>query len=431
MKRLGTVLAVGAILVASIAPAWAGGVSGSPGTIDIPDALRGSTLFRVVKLTNNTGVDTPFQIDFEGEAASWMKLLDPEDRTTEISELLDSDGSGAIGMLRIDVPDGVANGRYIGTLRARLAPPETETGVGVGLGVKLRVTLDVNGDQVIAGAFQDVSLTDTEVGVPARVMASIRNDGNIQIKPEFTLEIFDDGVSISKTTTASNIAYPGETKTFEVVWDTSSAQAGEYTAMLSVDFGGVDLGTERRDFTVYPAGTLSQVASLISLELDSEPETGGFARLTATIENPGQIETFVIVVGELTRNGESVSQFESLDYLVRPGDTLPLPVNIEIPQDGDYAFTARVRYGDNESTPLTVTFSTGTVAEGAGVVAAPEDAGSVPAGVVGFAVLVLVALVTLGVWIVKRKANNGQSKKRPLDPDIDPDKQTATVGSED
>ncbi|NOX31289.1 MAG: hypothetical protein GXP35_14755 [Actinobacteria bacterium] len=433
MRRLGTVLAVAAMIVATIAPAWAGGVGGSPGTIDISNALRGSTIYRTVKLVNNTGVATPFKIDFEAEAGPWMTLLDAEDRTTEISELLDEDGTGTSAIIRIDVPNEIENGTYVGVLRARLAPPDTESGTGVGLGVKIPITLDVSGDQVISGALLDVALPNTEVGVPARVTARIENSGNIQVTPELTLEILDNnGTPISKTTTATNATFPGESKIFEVTWDTSEAKPGEYVAELSVKFGGIDLGTERREFTVYPAGTLSQVITFMSLELDTEPQAGGFARFTATVGNPGQIETFATVVGELTRNGETVGLFEGLEYLVQPNETLLLPVNFEIPEEADYVFTARVRYEDSETEPISVAFSTVPVTDAIGADVPVEDpGGGIRAGATAVGVLVLVVLAAFGVWMAKRRGSGDDSVERPPDHDIDPDKQTATVGSED
>ncbi|MEZ5176403.1 MAG: hypothetical protein R2823_09395 [Acidimicrobiia bacterium] len=416
MKRLGLVGLVTALLAVAMAPALAAGVSALPGVINIDNALRGSTVFRTVTFYNDTGVAAPFELDFEGEAGAWMTAVDPEDRATEISEVLDEDGTGAAVGIRIDIPESTENRAYQGVLRARLAPPDTEDGLSVGLGLKIPFTIDVTGDQIIAATLHGVSLRDTEVGVPARVHAVIENEGNTQVIPEFTLVISKDGSPISTTTTASVPSLPGEEATFEIRWDTSNAEPGAYTASLSTNFSGIDLGTEELEFTVHPAGSLDQVLAFVSLEPSGEAHAGGLAGFAATIQNPGQVDVLGTVVGELTQDGVTVSTYESQQFLVQPDAALPLPINIEIPQEGDYEFTALVRYGDTETDSLTVAFT---------AVAAPgvaDDSSGSPLGMIAFGIAVL-ALLGLGGWFAIRKRNgNGATAA------TDPDKESVTVG---
>lgn len=421
-----------AILLMTVAPAIAGGISALPGVIDIDDALRGSTIFRDVTLYNNTGVATPFDIVFEGEAGTWMKAVDPEDRTTEITQVLDTDGSGTALLVRIDIPTDVENGSFEGVLNAVLTPPDSEDGLSVGLGFLIPITLNVSGDQVIGVILENLSIRDTEVGVPARVVAAISNTGNVQIVPEFTLEILRDGAPISNTTASSQPSFPGEQAEFEVRWDTANADPGPYTARVSIDFGGVDLGTEDLDFTIFPAGSLNRFVTLTSLEATGEAWAGGLAGFTALVDNPGQVDVSATIVGELTKGGVAVSTFESPPFLVKAGEQLPIPINIEIPDEGDFAFSARVVFGDGETTePLTVEFATvvpgSTVATDEGVASAD---GGVPLGAIAGGVLALIVLVGIGTWLVARKRTATDSTEHAGE-DVDPDKQTATVGSED
>jgi len=429
MKRLGSGLVIFALLMVNIATAWAGGVSGVPATIEITEALRGSTIFREVTFRNNTGVEIPFDITTTGEIAAWIAIVDPSDRSTEILEVLDTDGTGTRVLVRIDVPDDAANRTYDGSLIAILAPPETETGSGVGLGVRINITINVTGEQLVAATLADLSIRDTEVGVAATVRAAIRNSGNINVVPEFDIEILRDGLTVSRTTTASQPSFPGEQAIFEIFWDTSNAEPGEYTARVSVDFAGIDLGTRDLDFTLYPAGILNRQVVLVALELDQEPWAGAYASLTATIENPGQVDVTSTIVGELTQNGVVVSTYESQPFLVKPGEMLPIPVNIQISEVGDYEFTARVRYGDEESDPRSVAFS--AVTAPTGVDAVDDDTGGgPPIGTIAFVALLLAALIGGGMWMVARTRNGEDSTEQP-DEDVDPDKQVATVGSED
>jgi hypothetical protein len=416
---------VAAMLAMALPQALAAGVSAVPGTIDVDDALRGSTLFRTVTLYNDTASATPFLIDFEGEAGLWMTAVDPEDRTVEISEAFDEDGSGAVVGVRIDVPADVESRAFEGVLRARLAPPETDDGLAVGLGLKIVITLDVTGDQVIAATLTDVSLRDTEVGAPARVQAAIDNTGNTQVVPEFTLEILRDGSPVSKTTTASVPSFPGEEKTFEIRWDTTSAEPGSYVAALSVNFGGLDLGTTQREFTLHPSGTIDQILVFASLESNGEPRAGGLAGFTATIQNPGQIDAIGTLVGELSSEEGFVSAFESQQFTVKPGQILPIPINIETPEEGNYEFTAHVEYGDTQTDTLSLAFVAVT-APTADTAAGDSSTGAT----LLIAALVLALGLGVAAWLLMRSRGNRQPV--PLtDPDPKPDLETADAGTED
>lgn len=423
-----------AILVMIVGPAIAGGISVLPGAIDIRDALRGSTIFRDATLTNTTGVATPFDVSFDGEAGAWMTLVDPEDRTTEITQVLDADGSGVPLLIRIDIPTDVENRTYQGILNAVLTAPEnSDEGLSVGLGVLVPITLEVSGDQVISAVLEDLSILDTEVGVPARVVASIKNTGNIQIIPEFTLEILSNGAAISTTTAASQPSFPGEQSNFEVRWDTTNAEPGPYTARVSIDFGGVDLGTTDLDFVVHPVGSLSRFVTLTSLEATGEAWAGGLAGFTAQVDNPGQVDVSATIVGELTKGGAVVSTFESPPFLVKAGEQLPIPINIEIPDEGDFAFTAHVEYGDGETTEsLTVEFMTVVPGSTVNTEEGGDDTSSgAPLGAIAGGVLALVVLIGVGAWLVARRRTAAADSTEHAGEDVDPDKQTATVGSED
>jgi hypothetical protein len=423
VKRISVVGLIVMALTITAVPALAAGVSATPGTIDVDDALRGSTIFRQIFLYNDTGVETPFEIYFEGEAGPWMSAVDPEDRTTPVTQALDPDGSGVSVLVRIDIPSDTTNGVHEGVLVARLGAAETDDGVGVALGIKMFVTLDVSGDQVIAAELQDVSLADTEVGVPARVVAAIENQGNTQVTPEFKLDILSNGSVVSSTTTASVPSFPGEQKSFDIRWDTTGAVPGEYTARLAVDFAGIDLGTHERTFTVHDAGSLNRLLVLSGLEVTGEPRAGGLTGFTALVQNPGQVDVAGRLVGELTLNGVFLSIYESPQFLVQAEEVLSLPINVETPEAGEYTLTIRAEYGDEQTEPMSVTVAVET---GSGATSDGGTDSSFPiAAVIAIVVIALIA-IAIGAWLVaSRKRKNGTQPATTPE-----DTEKASVGSD-
>lgn len=434
---MGVIVGVVAILLTMIVPAFAAGISAIPGTIQVKDAMRGSTIFRDVMLYNNTGEITPFEISFTDEASTWMSLVDLEDRTTPVFEALDPDGSGVSVLVRIDVPADIENGTYTGTLAARIAPPESATqegGASVGLGILIPITLDVAGSQVIAATLMDFSIRNTEIGVPARAVATIENTGNTQIVPELTMEIIQAGSTITKITTADATSYPGEQGTFEALWDTTNAQPGDYTARVSITFGDIDLGTESLDFSVHPAGSLTRLISLTSLKPSGEARAGGLAGFTAIVDNSGQVDVSASIVGELTKDGTAVGFYESPPFLVKANEELSIPINIEVPDEGEFEFTARAVYGEDSTTePIAVSFSTVDPLDTLAAVSSAEasdggsDGGGVPTTVIvaGAAVILLAGL---GMWIARRRGR-GDTTTTEAGGDVDPEKEAAAVGS--
>ena len=429
MKRISVVGLVVMVLFVAAVPASAQGVSATPGFIEVDDALRGSTIFRQVTFSNDAAAGQPFEISFRGDAAAWLAVVDPDDETTVVTEVTDPDGNGVIALLRIQIPADVPVGEYDAQVVARLAPPENDegegqSGVDVGLGIIVPLRLNVTGDEIVAASVQDVFLSDTEVGIPARMTIAISNDGNTQINPEFTLEILTGGSVVSSVTSSNTPSFPGEQKTFEVRWDTSTVEPGEYTARLTTVFGELDLGTEERVFNVLPAGSFSRVLVLDSLELSGEPRAGGLTGFTATIQNPGQADTSGTLVGELLTGGSVVSTYESPPFLVAGRETLPVPINIETPDQAEYEFRVKVVYGDSETETQSITFTTAAAGEAAA--GASDDSGSsipIAAIAVGIAVLILIGLA---IWFFARTRANGTAP--PAAEEEDPE--TATVTSD-
>lgn len=416
------------VLVASAAilttmtalPASADGVSGVPGAVSIDDGLRGSTVFRNVTLFNDTGTDAPFRLEFTGDIAGWMRAVDPDDRESEVTEVTD-EGDGAAVLVRIDVPDDTPVGAYEGRLQAALAAPDELEGSGatVSLGVRIRFDVNVTGDQVIAGELLDASALTTEVGLPLRFQSVIENTGNTTVVPEFALEILTaDGEQVSRSTTASEQSFPGEQARFETLWDTTGAEPGDYVARLSVAFGGLDLGTEEREFQLLPAGSLGVLLVLESLEPVGTAIAGRLASFEAVVGNPDQAQANGSIRGEVTAvDGTVVTTYESPPFLVLPDESLTIPVNLEVADPGDYVLTATVAFGDNESAPRSVDFTVVEAdAAGPGPVVEGDDGGLPWLLIVGSGVLL--AGVLAG-WLTLRRRGDQPShapEKEPVAP---------------
>ena len=295
----------------------------APAYIEIEDRLRGGTYSERLILDNADSVDVEFALSAEGEVGEWVTFTSPEDRNEELTVVQLAAGRRTDVRVQFDVPRNVANGSYTGTVQVqsrRVGDGSGEgagTGAGVGLGAQVNLSMQVVGTELRAGALVDARVEPTEVGMPGTFHATVRNDGNVQLRPVLTVAIVRNDEVVTELDTDDEF-YPVDPEKQEDViidWDTSLQLGGDYVARFAVTdiAGGADRAIGELDvpFRLEPRGTFTRDGVLESLELVNQPELGGVAKLSARFQNTGQIETKAIFIGDLFVDGELVETIES------------------------------------------------------------------------------------------------------------------------
>lgn len=385
-----------------------GGIRAVPSAIDVAGGLAGGLLFHPLRLANDIDPSQPFQLATDGDIASWITFVDPDDRETPLTEVYD-DGNGATVLLRIEIPENAPVGPSEGLVTAVLQTPDSVGGVAgpVGVGLAIPVRVNVTGEQILAGELLSMNMDNTEIGLPARGTVVVGNSGNVTVVPEVALEVFQGTNSVYRTSLTGSALFPNETDEFEAVWDTAEAVVGDYRAVMSVSFDGLDLGSREAMFELLASGTLRRQVVFTSLELVNQPIAGGLAQIEAVTLNPGQAEVTAAFVGELLRGGTVVEQFRSLDYTVRPDSSVVVPITLDIDEDGDYIVSGYFTYEEGETETQQVTFTVGATAEAAGAVPEDSDSGSIlPWLIAGLLGLLVVALL---VALISRRARKSPS----------------------
>lgn len=390
------------------ARAQAGGIRAIPSAIEVEDGLAGSVVFRPLRLTNGIDPSEPFQLAVEGDVASWISFVVDDDRETPIVEILD-DGEGSTVLVRIEIPENAPVGFNEGLLTAVLQDKEGgEEGSGpVGAGLAIPIRVNVTGELILAGELLSMNVETSEVGLPVRGSVVVRNTGNTTVVPDVTFEVFQGTSSIYRTSSIGSALFPDETDTFETVWDTTNAAQGDYRATMSVAFDTLELGSREATFKLVESGSLLRQVVFTSLELANEPVAGGLVRLEAVASNPGLAEIRTVLIGELLRDGVVVEQIRSLDHVVRADNSTTIPMVLDVPEAGDYVFSAYLTYEDGETESQQVTFTVGAAGEAAAAVPTESDGSSMlPWILAGLLGLVIVALL---VALFSRRARKSPS----------------------
>jgi hypothetical protein len=129
-----------------------------------------------------------------------------------------------------------------GSAESSIPPKDKKAQMGImqtiRYGVQIATTLAGTGSRKIK--FLDVKLAPTQDGKKRNLLVDIENTGEIGMRPEVYVELFDDqGVSQGKFPGVKYRIYPGTSVRQSI--DLSSVAKGTYKALVVVDAGGDDV----------------------------------------------------------------------------------------------------------------------------------------------------------------------------------------------
>lgn len=352
-------LVASAILVCGVAVAHAQtGIAAFPNSFEFEGPLRGGTAVQALGLVNDAEESRLLRFVTIGEVGPWIEVRQsPDGETLETFAI--GAGQDATFDLAVTVPDDVANGTYEGALR--VLSGSTEPGdAAVEIGVELPVTVIINGTQVIAAAMEDFTVGTAEVGTPLPLSVEIRNEGNVAISPEVTVEIRDeDDVEVAMITFADTRIRPGESAVVVDAWSTTGADVGAYVATAGATIGSVVLPARIVRFDLAPGGSFTRSGEIVSLELANRPEAGGIAIVNAELRNSSEVTAGIRFNGELVYAGGRVGFVGSLARRIAPDETTVVQVFMEVAKPGEYQLTGSADVDGILSRPTTYEFSVG------------------------------------------------------------------------
>ena len=369
-RRLLSSLAVATMLAMAVGTATAAaqepdpggaGVGAFPASININDGYRGTQIDRQLGLINSDNAPRIFELHPAGDVGPWITFLDADGLVTMTEVEVPANTTLRL-TLRLDVPEATPNGSYLGGVRAVALPVGESDGSrqAVRMGIDIGLRVQIVGDQVIAGEYLDLEVLSTEVGLPARIEATLRNDGNVVALPDLHYVVSYDGDPTAEFDGAREVIDISSTETVSYGWETDQERPGDYTVEVSVVWPGLDLGTRTATFSLAPRGTMTRDADFTSLELVNEPEPGDLAQLRASFQNTGAIEARVQFVGRLEFEGELIGVVETPLKLVMPGDFDSIDIFVDVEELGRYVLLGALNYEGQETDERAVTFDVPT-----------------------------------------------------------------------
>lgn len=371
-------------LLALSSSAYAVGVGVSPATLSYEKVLKGGLAQEQFTISSSADADVYYNIRVEGEGNDWFSfdptppVKVPAKCRTRVSAIVNPPA---------DTPTGI----YNCTIYVEPAEVNVTEGEGAVMGILpalgLRTSIEITGEQVLAGNVYRISVENNEIGKPVRFKIGFSNTGNVRANPEIDIGISKEEAVIDMLKKTEEII-PGEAKEITAEW--TGNDLGDYNANVRVLLNRDLLSQRDLQFKVLERGALTCKGEVIEVKAPAEANVSMPVKLEVGFKNTGSVAMEAKVKGDVLRNNKLVEVIESDPVLIEVGKTETLTAYFNPDKPGDYQIDGDVVYEGKkaEMSPITVSVKS-------------EEAGrkSIP----GFSGLALIAAMLILIYVTKRR----------------------------
>ena len=342
-----------------------------PSAIELENALRGQEYQTRTTLVNQDDEARIFTMLASGDTAAWTRFTLLEEPGEPVGQVLVPPESEAVVLVTVAVPDTAPNGAVVGkNAYDGYTEKAFESREGLVSGFEQPVRINVTGDQVIDLRVGDVSARNVEVGQPLRVTAALANQGNVDVKPDLTFDIYKlpgDAAADPLDTVSAELVMvpPGQSRTPSATWDTAGRAPGHYRADYVLSLDGERLALGSFEFALAPAGSVTPSGSIIAVDLVRPLIPGAVNRADVTFENTGGVPVRAHFTGHIYAGATALSEAATPDSLtVDPGEKVTLSAYFDLPEAEDqYELRGRAYFEGEQTDEVAVGFALGTDGE--------------------------------------------------------------------
>lgn len=338
------------VCLLAIAPsACAAGIGVSPPTLSYEKVLKGGTAQEQFTIFNSADADVYYDVRVEGN--DWFSF--------EPSSPVKVPAKGSVRVNAIVNPPGdTANGVYNCTVYVEPSEVNVTEGEGAVMGILpaigITTSIEVTGEQILAGNVYKISVENNEIGKPIRFKIGFANTGNVRAEPKIDIDILKDTKAI-ETLKKSDEIIPGAAKEITVEW--SGKDIGDYTAKVNVILDGKLLSEKDLKFKVLERGALTCKGEIVEIKAPKEVSGGKPAKIEVGFKNTGSIALEAKIKGDVILNRELVKVIESEPVLIEVGETALLTAYLNPEEPGDYLIDGDVIYEGKKAAMNQITIS--------------------------------------------------------------------------
>jgi hypothetical protein len=343
----------------------------------------------------------------DGNIASWVSFHDYE-TSDVIQRLLISGKNSNYITIKVKVPPDIINGSYNGTVYIETVPQDLGgSGASAIMQATSAITVNVAGNQIVAGNVGTITALDMEPGLAMRVEVNFQNTGNVGVQPKVECQVNNtDNVQVAAFSSDNFTVKPDSQGNIPVVWSTATDQkTGDYVASVKVSLGDKILATKEVSFKVLPPGTLTKTGELVSLNYAGQPLVGSMLKIQSEFHSTGQADVLAKLISEVYYNGILVDTLNSENTLVPVGQTGTLISYLKLDKTGQYSIKAYVSYEGKQTGVKEIDFNAASVLPGQTSTTGVKSAtGNLPNQqtwiftVIAILVVVSIAVIMIVLW---------------------------------
>lgn len=328
------------ILMLFLLAAFTSAIGVSPGTITFYNTTRGGYAEQEVLISELSIGE--LLLDYEVIGSDWIEV--------EFGNEYVSFNNPVKAKIKLNVPEDAGNGDYnarvrlSGTPKSVLQQGKTSSIV---TGVSIDIFIQVIGDEIVLCIVGGVDVRNTEINFPLEIVASIKNIGNVRIRPDIRITVLDQ----SQEQTLLTDEYGGNevlptTTTQSLRQIDNNLKIGQYWAEISVPMCGYEA---IRTFDVVEKGAIIDKGELVRIDVSEQSEPGTIIPVRALFKNTGFRIVTAKFKGEVTKDGKIVDLIETDLVEVNPGDVEIFEAYYQPTLAGTYHITGRVIYNNKLS----------------------------------------------------------------------------------
>lgn len=309
--------------------------------------IRGGYAERFIHLSSSEPGTITSKITVSGDISEWITF----EQGTAIDVPQNTDVK--VKMI-VRLPETAANGIYNGVVIILAEPKESSEGsyaMSIVSGVSLRTRIEITGEQMYSFSVSEISIGDTEVGIPIKVSAKIKNDGNVAVKPLVKVTISDnEGKEMSSDEYKETTILASTSDEIVFAVPSENLKEGQYWANVSVYYEDGTLAKEARStFDVLEKGAFRINGELVQVLNKVWAKVGEVVKIDAIFENKGELITTAKFQGEVYLDNTLVKTISSEQLSVSPGERINLTTYFTPEQGGRYVVRGNVVYSEKIS----------------------------------------------------------------------------------
>ncbi|MBN2422269.1 hypothetical protein JXB41_03510 [Candidatus Woesearchaeota archaeon] len=329
------------ILILAIASVNATTIGISPGILYFPNMIKEGYAEAQVTVSTSSPDTVAGHFEVEGEIKDWINL------SPDSLEFSTSSSNPYRFSVIIRPPADAKNGNYTGLIRVmtdHVVTTERGASSAVIAAVALRVNIEIIGDEIIlcrAGAF---SVSDTEIDLPFTVSALVYNDGNVRLRPQFRIKVYDqseENVLLTTSFLGEEILPTLNKRISRQI--PNNLQIGQYFIDVLAEQCGI---TQRLTFDVVEKGGIVDKGKFIGIRTNEFTYVDEPTPILPVFRNEGPRTVLAKFKGEIIslEKNKIIEVIESDEIAIEPSQQIEFPLFFIPDAPGKYQISGRIIY---------------------------------------------------------------------------------------